>query len=169
MRVTVRSPEAFGCLNPRWYTFSNETGEWKCTGGSSYIMVVHLEPGNVTSFSVLPYGESSSPSSKHYADQLLNYYSRDQLHPDYFYMNDVLAHGESISEQPVCTLSEAVSMIEQLRQQELLQAVYSFIMLQGLSHLAVMYSSTSYLMVCGATTAVLIVIVVMAAIKSGKP
>ena len=155
--------EPFGCLNPRGYTFNNETGEWKCTGGSSYIMVVHLEPGNVTSFSMLPYGESNNPSSKHYADQLLNYYSRDQLHPDYFYQDDIAAHKESESEVQVYTLNETMNMIYQLRQQELLQLAYSLITLQGLSQLMVSYSASFHLMVGGAATVILIVITAAAA------
>ncbi len=46
------------------------TGEIIATRGSSWRMVVSLKPGNVQSWSVLPYGNSHDPASPYYANQM---------------------------------------------------------------------------------------------------
>jgi acyl-homoserine-lactone acylase len=45
-------------------------GRITCIGGSSFRMVVHLDPKGVKSWSILPYGNSHNPQSPHYADQM---------------------------------------------------------------------------------------------------
>ena len=50
-------------------------GEFKdghvlCTGGSSFRMIVEMDPNGVRSWSVLPYGNSQDPTNPHYTDQM---------------------------------------------------------------------------------------------------
>jgi acyl-homoserine-lactone acylase len=45
-------------------------GKITCIGGSSFRMIVHLDPKGVRSWSILPYGNSHNPQSPHYADQM---------------------------------------------------------------------------------------------------
>ncbi|MBS7287304.1 MAG: penicillin acylase family protein [Candidatus Freyarchaeota archaeon] len=156
--------EPFGCLNPRWYTFNEKTGEWRCTGGSSFIMVVHLQPNNVSSLSVLPYGVSNKPDSPHYADQLLNYYSKDTLHPDYFYMDEILAHRESISNIPVYTLNETIEMINRRVVEELLATVQTLAALNMVA-LAVVNQTTSSSLTVGAAAAVVLAAITVASAR----
>jgi len=44
-------------------------GKIVCNGGSSFRMIVHLDPKGVRSWSLLPYGDSQDPQNPHYADQ----------------------------------------------------------------------------------------------------
>jgi acyl-homoserine-lactone acylase len=44
-------------------------GRIVCTGGSSFRMIVHLDPKGVRSWSALPYGNSQDPANPHFADQ----------------------------------------------------------------------------------------------------
>lgn len=44
-------------------------GKIVCNVGSSFRMIVHLDPKRVESWSILPYGESQDPANPHYADQ----------------------------------------------------------------------------------------------------
>jgi acyl-homoserine-lactone acylase len=44
-------------------------GKIVCNGGSSFRMVVDLDPKGVKSWSILPYGDSQDPANPHYADQ----------------------------------------------------------------------------------------------------
>lgn len=48
-------------------------GRSHATFGSSFRMIVSLEPKGIQSWSVLPYGNSGVPSSPHYADQMALY------------------------------------------------------------------------------------------------
>ncbi|MEM3148719.1 MAG: penicillin acylase family protein [Candidatus Jordarchaeales archaeon] len=155
--------EPFGCLNPRWYTFNEKTGEWRCTGGSSFIMVVSLEPGNVSSWSVLPYGVSNKPTSRHYADQLLNYYSKDTLHPNYFYMDDILMHNESISNIPVYSLNETIEMINERITEELFAAIQAFAILNMAALFVVNQTVNSSLAIGLTATAILAAVAVASA------
>ncbi len=45
-------------------------GRIVCTHGTSFRMIVHLDPKGVESWSVLPFGVSQNPRSPHYADQM---------------------------------------------------------------------------------------------------
>jgi acyl-homoserine lactone acylase PvdQ len=45
-------------------------GPMRCTFGSSFRMIVDLDPKGVRSWSILPYGEAQDPGSAHYADQM---------------------------------------------------------------------------------------------------
>ncbi|MCC6446489.1 MAG: penicillin acylase family protein [Armatimonadetes bacterium] len=45
-------------------------GRIACAAGSSFRMIVHLAPGAVCSWSVLPYGNAHDPRSPHYSDQM---------------------------------------------------------------------------------------------------
>jgi acyl-homoserine-lactone acylase len=45
-------------------------GKINCIGGSSFRMIVDLDPKGVHSYSILPYGESHTPGSQHYTDQM---------------------------------------------------------------------------------------------------
>ena len=86
-------PGGWGILNPR--EGPNIGGVWYCGGGSSFIMVVELEEGNVKACTTLPYGESNDPVSPHFDDQLAELYSQDKLKPAWFYLTDVITHAES--------------------------------------------------------------------------
>ncbi|MEM1658302.1 MAG: penicillin acylase family protein [Candidatus Jordarchaeales archaeon] len=162
------SGEPFGCLNPRWYTFNEKTGEWRCTGGSSFIMVVSLEPNNIKSWSVLPYGVSNKPSSPHYADQLLNYYSKDQLHPNYFYMVDILAHNESSIDLPVYSLNETIEMIKSKVAEEMLASIQVLAMLNIAALHTVNQAARSSLATGLTATAILAVVTAISARRKPK-
>ncbi len=159
--------EPFGCLNPRWYNFIEEKGEWVCTGGSSFIMVVSLEPNNVSSWSVLPYGESNRPGP-HYADQLLNYYSKDQLHKNYFYMEDILTHKESEVSIPVYSLDETIELINEKIIEEQLEAVQAFAALNMVALTLVNQAVRSSLSI-GVAAAILLVAATALSKRKVKP
>jgi acyl-homoserine lactone acylase PvdQ len=60
-----------------------QDGKIRCIGGSSFRMVVELDPKGVKSWSILPYGESQNPDSPHYADQL-PLFGKGQYKPTHF-------------------------------------------------------------------------------------
>lgn len=45
-------------------------GKVVCDVGSSFRMIVHLDPKHLESWSILPYGESQDPANPHYLDQM---------------------------------------------------------------------------------------------------
>jgi acyl-homoserine-lactone acylase len=45
-------------------------GKINCDGGSSFRMIVELDPKGIRSWSILPYGVSQDPANPHYADQM---------------------------------------------------------------------------------------------------
>ncbi len=47
-----------------------QKGQLVCSGGSSFRMIVDLDPHGVRSWTILPYGESQDPKNPHFADQL---------------------------------------------------------------------------------------------------
>lgn len=47
-----------------------QNGKMDCYFGSSFRMIVHLDPKGVQSWSVLPFGNAQNPDSPHYADQM---------------------------------------------------------------------------------------------------
>ncbi len=58
-------------------------GKIICNVGSSFRMIVHLDPAKVESWSILPYGESQDPANIHFADQM-NLFGRGQYKPTLF-------------------------------------------------------------------------------------
>ena len=60
---------------------------------------VEMRPGNIIGYNVLPGGESEigpDPANppKHYGDQV-NLWINNQVHPQWFYPKDIIAHVES--------------------------------------------------------------------------
>jgi acyl-homoserine-lactone acylase len=55
-------------VTPQEGAFSK--GRFDCTEGSSFRMIISLDPAGVRSWSILPYGAAQNPSSPHYADQM---------------------------------------------------------------------------------------------------
>ncbi|RLE94160.1 MAG: hypothetical protein DRN04_04475 [Thermoprotei archaeon] len=64
-----------------------------CNSGSSFTMLVVLKKNNVTAYTLIPYGESEDPSSKHYMDQMF-LKSRSKLKKVFFYYNEVVKYSE---------------------------------------------------------------------------
>jgi acyl-homoserine-lactone acylase len=60
-----------------------KSGQSRTTFGSSFRMIVSLEPRGVQSWSVLPYGNSSNDASPHFADQM-DLYAVGKYKPTYF-------------------------------------------------------------------------------------
>jgi len=58
----------FVSVNPNSGPFRD--GKIACSGGSSFRMVVDLRPGGIRSWSILPFGNSTDPTSPHYTDQM---------------------------------------------------------------------------------------------------
>lgn len=58
-------------------------GVLTCTGGSSFRMIVELDPKGVRSWSILPYGVSQNPANPHYADQMA-LFGRGEYKDTYF-------------------------------------------------------------------------------------
>jgi acyl-homoserine-lactone acylase len=59
--------DATATVTPNFGPFRD--GRIVCDGGSSFRMIVSLDPKGVRSWSALPYGNSQDPSNPHYADQ----------------------------------------------------------------------------------------------------
>nr|MDO8076664.1 penicillin acylase family protein [Candidatus Freyarchaeota archaeon] len=151
-----------GCLHPNYAMFNSTSGEWYCYGGESFQMVVNLEQGNVTSWSCLPYGNSNDPNSEHYADMLLNWYSKDQLHPDFFYMSDILANNESVSDVPVFSLDYMIWLLTGG------PAIQAYLSLASLGQLLVNQSSAFNLMLGGIAGVLLLAVVAAVVFLSRK-
>ena len=58
-------------------------GRSHATFGSSFRMIVSLDPRGIQSWSILPYGNSNVPTSPHFADQM-NLYAVGQYKPTNF-------------------------------------------------------------------------------------
>ena len=67
-----------------------------CASGSSFTMLVYLKPGNITAYTLIPYGESENPSSPHYADQM-PLKSQRRLKPVHFYREDVEKYSVEVT------------------------------------------------------------------------
>jgi acyl-homoserine lactone acylase PvdQ len=59
--------DATATVTPNFGPFRD--GRIVCNGGSSFRMMVDLDPKGVKSWSILPYGDSQDPANPHYADQ----------------------------------------------------------------------------------------------------
>jgi acyl-homoserine lactone acylase PvdQ len=68
-------------VTPNFGSFKD--GRIVCSGGSSFRMIVHLDPKGVQSWSLLPYGDSQNPQSPHYADQMA-LFGRGEYKDTYF-------------------------------------------------------------------------------------
>lgn len=71
-----------------------------CDRGSSFTFVVEMRPGNITAYTLTPYGVSENPDSPHYADQT-KLKSEKRLKKACFYLQDVYGNAESIEEVEV--------------------------------------------------------------------
>jgi len=155
--------EPYGCLNPHDGLFDEVTGYWYCAGGSSFMMVTNLELDNVTSWSCLPYGNTNDPNSTHFDDLLKDWYSKDLLHPDFFYMSDILANNESIYNVSVYSLDETFGWFQLLL---LLPLIPSFVILTE-TYLA--QKASTHLILLGIGGVILIVAVAALVIASRRP
>lgn len=63
--------DATAAVVPTFGSFTN--GHIDCVGGSSFRMIVDLDPKGVKSWSILPYGDSNDPKNPHFADQMEMY------------------------------------------------------------------------------------------------
>ncbi len=68
-----------------------------CDRGSSFTFVVEMKPGNITAYTLIPYGVSENPDSPHYADQA-KLKSEKRLKKACFYLIDVYGNAESVQE-----------------------------------------------------------------------
>lgn len=77
---------------PTWGSYRD--GTVLATGGSSFRMLVELDPSGVRSWSVLPYGNAQDPASPHYADQM-RLYGRGEYKPTHFGLKSARRHARS--------------------------------------------------------------------------
>ena len=80
---------------PNFGTLRN--GKIQCTGGSSFRMIVDLDPKGVHSWSILPYGDSQTPGTPHYADQA-DRFGRGEYKETYFGLKQILKAATSKQE-----------------------------------------------------------------------
>lgn len=95
----------FGGSNQKTYTETvmdvgtEETpaGSGKYVGrdGSSSTMVMFLHPDGIESYSVLNWGQSGDPKSKHYVDQAEKLYAERKFKPTWFKKDELMQHLES--------------------------------------------------------------------------
>jgi acyl-homoserine lactone acylase PvdQ len=71
-----------------------DKGAIHCTFGSSFRMIVDLDPAGIQSWSILPYGDSQNPSSPHYNDQAA-LFGRGEYIDDFFGLPGATAHAMS--------------------------------------------------------------------------
>jgi acyl-homoserine lactone acylase PvdQ len=69
-------------------------GKINCIGGSSFRMIVDLDPKGVHSWSILPYGESQNPTNPHYSDQM-ELFGRGQYKDTIFGLNRIKKEAAS--------------------------------------------------------------------------
>ncbi|MFB0562233.1 MAG: penicillin acylase family protein [Candidatus Lokiarchaeia archaeon] len=155
------SGDPYGCLNPHYGSFDSTIGYWYCYGGESFEMVTTWIDGNVTSWSCLPYGNTNNQSSPHYDDMLLNWYSKDKLHPDFFYTSDILANNETIVEIPVYSYGQTLLWF--------LQYLFNFYNLILIGEAIVSQQTASSLMLGGIAVLVLIICVAAVVIVARRP
>lgn len=77
-------------VNPNAGTFKD--GQIHCTFGSSFRMIVHLDPKKVESWSILPYGNVQNPQSSSYTDQMA-LFGRGEYKPTYFGLAETRKHS----------------------------------------------------------------------------
>lgn len=69
-------------------------GRFGCTFGSSFRMIVDLDPKGVRSWSILPYGNASDPISPHYSDQM-ELFGRGEYKDTHFGLKNAQANAVS--------------------------------------------------------------------------
>ncbi len=69
-------------------------GRINCIGGSSFRMIVDLDPKGVHSYSILPYGEAHTPDSPHYTDQMVQF-GRGEYKDTMFGLSTIRARAAS--------------------------------------------------------------------------
>lgn len=69
-------------------------GKINCIGGSSFRMIVDLDPAGVHSWSILPYGDSQDPANPHYADQM-TFFGRGEYKDTLFGLNRIKREATS--------------------------------------------------------------------------
>ncbi len=82
--------DSTAAVNPNAGYF--QEGQIHCTFGSSFRMIVHLNPKGVESWSILPYGNVQKPSSDSYTDQMA-LFGRGEYKPTYFGLSEIRKHS----------------------------------------------------------------------------
>ncbi len=162
--------EPYGCLNPHYGILDSTTGLWYCYGGESFEMVTTWEDGRVKSWSCLPYGNTNNESSIHFDDMLLNWYSKDMLHPDFFYDDEILNPANQSPEKgnisvPVYTLAETIYLI----MLPYYQALANYFTLVGVGQTISSQQVSSNLMWGGIAALVLIIAVAAIVVVLRRP
>lgn len=78
--------DSTAAVNPNAGSFKD--GKIHCSFGSSFRMVVHLKPGGVESWSVLPYGNVQNSRSTSYTDQMA-LFGRGEYKPTFFGLSEI--------------------------------------------------------------------------------
>lgn len=162
--------EPFGCLNPHYGILDSTTGYWYCYGGESFEMVTTWEDGKVKSWSCLPYGNTNNESSMHFDDMLLNWYSKDMLHPDFFYDDEILDPANQSPEKgnisvPVYTLAQTIYLI----MLPYYQALANYFTVVGVGQAVSSQQASSNLMWGGIATIILIIMVAATVVILRRP
>lgn len=76
-------------LRAAWGRISPKNGITEVTGGQSCCMIVSLKKP-VTSFSILPFGQSDDPESAHFFDQAEKLFSSSRFKPTFFQKKDLI-------------------------------------------------------------------------------
>ncbi len=163
------SGDPYSCLNPHYGLFDPTTGYWYCYGGESFEMVTTWDAGTVQSWSCLPYGNTNNETSTHFDDLLLNWYSKDNLHPDILADSDILNPANQSPEKgnvsvPVYTLDQ----ISYLIMLPYYQALANFYGLVGMSQAIASQQASSSLMLGGIAALLLILCVAAVAIVARR-
>ena len=82
-------------VNPNAGYFKD--GQIHCTFGSSFRMVVHLNPKGIESWSILPYGNVQQTTNSSYTDQMASF-GRGEYKPTFFGLSEIRkhSHGQKI-------------------------------------------------------------------------
>ncbi len=84
----ITGRDDIAAVMPTGGSFAN--GKINCAFGSSYRMIVDLNPKGVHSWTILPFGDSQSQGNPHFADQA-ELYSKGEYKPTAFGLKDVMA------------------------------------------------------------------------------
>lgn len=80
--------DSAAAVMPTFGRFDAKSGKIQARGGSSFRMIMDLDPKGIKSWSILPYGNSNNPSSGHYADQM-GLYSAGKYKPTLFGLENI--------------------------------------------------------------------------------
>lgn len=85
-----------GALAARWGGISNQNGKFYARGGDQFMMFVEYDQNGVVEFeSIVPFGTSSDPTSKHYDDQM-EMYAQKQSKPLTFDKQKIMDDAERV-------------------------------------------------------------------------